>query len=195
MTTVSPDFRFDASHERAQNIRCLVLDVDGVLTSGKLIYDGAGDCSREFDIHDGFGIRLFREFIGPVALISGKASEATAARARELKIEHLFLGSKDKRGDLDKLMQRIGCTAAEVAAMGDDWPDLPMLQRCGLAIAPANAVREVRDAAHWVTTRSGGDGAVREAIERILQGQRRWQDALQRYGATGPANQAVRETA
>lgn len=182
-----PEFRFDYWNGRSREIRCLILDVDGVLTDGKLIYDNDGHCSRMFDIQDGFAIRLFREFVGPVAIISGKESAATRARAKELGIEQLRLGSKDKAADLADVLATLDCDASETAAMGDDWPDLPMLTKVGLAIAPANAAREVCEAVHWVTKKRGGDGAVREAIERILRGRGLWQEALARYGIRGTA--------
>ena len=166
----------------AREIRCLCLDVDGVMTDGRLYTDERGEVTRAFHIHDGLAIKLFGDLIGEVVIISGKASGATRARAAELGIRKLALGTRDKLADLCAMCDEMKLTPRQVAAIGDDLPDLPVLRACGVAIAPANAVAEVRAAAHLVTVRAGGDGAVREAIELLLRGAGRWGEAVARFG-------------
>lgn len=166
----------------ARQIRCLCLDVDGVLTDGKLWFDSEGRIGRGFHIHDGLGIKIFRELVGEVFLISAKESGATAARAQELGIRHAVLGSTDKFADFERILRELGLTPAQAAAMGDDLPDLPVLQACGYALAPSNAVAEVRASVRYVTQRQGGGGAVREAIEHLLYMAGRWDEVRTRHG-------------
>lgn len=168
------------------DIRCLCLDVDGVLTDGRLYYDEDGRVSRAFHIHDGLAIQLFRQAIGEVLLISGKESGATRRRADGLGITHVRLGSRDKLADARHVVKTMGLGLEHLAAMGDDLPDLPLLRACAYAIAPANAVAEVRAAARFVTQRSGGDGAVREAVEHLCRAAGRWDQIAARFG--GDAN-------
>ncbi len=163
-------------------IRCLCLDVDGVLTDGRLYVDDDGRTMRAFHIHDGLALRAFQQVGGVVVICTGKRSGAVAARARELEIAHVIQGSTDKLADLQAWLDRQGLRLEEVAAVGDDLPDLPVLQRCGLPIAVANAVDEVKAAARYVTRRAGGDGAVREAVEYVLRSSGRWNDVLAQHG-------------
>lgn len=165
----------------ALDIRCLVLDVDGVLTDGQVLVrdDGAG--ARAFHVHDGFAIDWFQKLGGVVVICSGKTSDAVAARARELRIQHVIQGSRDKLGDLEPVLARLGLRLEQVAMVGDDLPDLPVMRRCGLPIAVADAVDEVKLCARLVTRRPGGRGAVREAIEHILGATGRWAEVLTHY--------------
>lgn len=150
--------------------RCLYLDVDGVLTDGRILVAQDGSTSRAFHIHDGLAIRAFQRLGGTVVIVTGKTSGSVAHRAQELGIEHVIQGSDDKLSDLTALLKnKLHVPLNEIAAIGDDLPDLPVLQDCGYPMAPANAVAEVRQAARFVTVRRGGDGAVREAIEHLLQ--------------------------
>jgi 3-deoxy-D-manno-octulosonate 8-phosphate phosphatase (KDO 8-P phosphatase) len=165
----------------ADLIRCLCVDCDGVLTDGRVYVDAEGRASLAFHVHDGLALRWFRELGGSVVLISGKNVAAAAARARELQIEHVLQGSLDKLGDLKALLSRLNLRLEEVAMIGDDLPDLPVMLACGYPIAVANAAPQVKAAARYVTTRPGGAGAVREAIEHLLEASGKWQQVCQHY--------------
>jgi 3-deoxy-D-manno-octulosonate 8-phosphate phosphatase (KDO 8-P phosphatase) len=162
-------------------IRCFCLDVDGVLTDGRLYVHDDGRAGRMFHTHDGFAIRWFQRLGGVVALLTGKRSPAVAARAAELGIQHVVQGSEDKLADLRGLLARLDLRPEQVAAIGDDLPDLPVLRHCGYPIAVANAVAEVKAAARLVTQRGGGHGAVREAMEHVLRETGRWNEVLAHY--------------
>lgn len=162
-------------------IRCLILDVDGVLTDGRLWYGASSEPLRAFHIHDGLAIRAFLGAGGHVAIVTGKMSEAVANRARELGLRHVIQGSTDKLRDVMGLLGAVDVRMEHTAMIGDDLPDLPVLRVCGYPIAVANAVEEVRSAARFVTTRCGGDGAVREAIEHLMRPDGRWDEAVARY--------------
>jgi 3-deoxy-D-manno-octulosonate 8-phosphate phosphatase (KDO 8-P phosphatase) len=163
--------------DRAARVRLLVLDVDGVLTDGGLYYGPAGEESKRFDAHDGLAMVEARRAGLAIAVISGRRSVAVSRRAAELGIAEVHQGVRDKAAVLDGLMARLGLALAELAVMGDDLPDLPLMRRVGLALAPRNAVAEVRRAAHWVSRRPGGGGAVREAVELLLGARRAWPPA------------------
>lgn len=159
---------------RASRIRLLVLDVDGVLTDGGLLYGPAGEETKRFHVHDGFALVAARKAGLQVAILSSRASAAVTRRMTELGVGEVHQGVADKATALDALRERLGLRSAEVAMMGDDLPDLPAMARAGLALAPANAVAEVRRAAHWIGRRRGGEGAVREAVEMLLKARRAW---------------------
>jgi 3-deoxy-D-manno-octulosonate 8-phosphate phosphatase (KDO 8-P phosphatase) len=160
--------------ERAARIRLLVLDVDGVLTDGGLVYAKDGEETKRFDVHDGFAIVAARRVGLEVAIVSGRASDAVTRRMAELGVTEVRQGVGDKAGVVRDLLARRGLAPAEVAAMGDDLPDLPMMEVAGLALAPANAAPEVRRAADWGSRRRGGAGAVREAVEWLLRARKAW---------------------
>ncbi|MBK8916112.1 MAG: HAD hydrolase family protein [Phycisphaerales bacterium] len=164
-------------------IRCLCLDVDGVLTSGRLWIDDAGRPLRAFHVQDGLAIRWFQRLGGVCVIITGKESNGVAARARELDIVHVRQGVEDKLAVMDEVLRSLKIAREEVAAIGDDLPDLPMLRNCGFPIAVANASAPVRAAARYVTQRRGGGGAVREAIELLLSREGRWADVVAHYEA------------
>lgn len=177
-----------------ENIRGLVLDVDGVLTDGGLYWSANGEELRRFDVLDGFAIRWFQKLGGKVALLSGKSSPAVQRRADELHIDKVIQGSADKRVDLEQIAAEFELDPADIAAMGDDLPDLPMLLRVGLPMAPANAIEDVKSRCRFVSKRSGGHGAVRDAIEHILIAQERWRTVVDHYvqmGETGEAEEAA----
>lgn len=157
--------------DRARAVRLALLDVDGVLTDGRLYYGPAGEVLKAFHILDGHGLKMLAESGVATGLLSGRASEAAAARARELGIAHVILGAGDKLAHFERLRARLGLEAAQCAFVGDDLPDLPVLERCGLAVAVANAVPEVKAIAHLVTRARGGDGAVREFCEFVMRAQ------------------------
>ena len=160
---------------RASLIRLLLTDCDGVLTDGTLPYLVSGDqvsCdSKVFHIHDGLGLKLAREAGLKTGIISGRNSPALTARAHELKVDYLFQGNDDKLNIYEQILLAENLRDEQVAYIGDDLPDLPLLLRVGLALAPADAVSEVRACAHLITQRCGGRGVVREAIEFILKAQ------------------------
>ncbi|ROR29762.1 KdsC family phosphatase [Inmirania thermothiophila] len=153
---------------RAAGIRLLVLDVDGVLTDGRLYVDEAGRETKAFHVRDGHGIKLAHRAGIAVALVSGRRSGAVDARAAELGIGHVCAGVEDKAAALARLCRETGIDAAAAACVGDDVVDLPMMAAAGLAVAVADAHPAVLARAHWVTSRPGGAGAVREVCDLLL---------------------------
>ncbi len=172
---------------RAKKIRVLLMDVDGVLTDGRIWLlsrrDGTASEIKGFSAYDGAGLKLARAAGLRTGLITGRESSAVAQRARECEVEFVYQHRATKLGAFEEIMQTTGAAANEVAYVGDDLPDLPILERVGLAVAVANAVPEVKRAAHVVTRRAGGEGAVREAIELIVKAQGKWQEASQNVKA------------
>ena len=159
---------------RARDVRLAVFDVDGVFTDGTLWLGMDGrEQVKPFDIHDGHGVKMLQAGGVRTAIITGRKSGAVAARARELGIGDLIQGARDKVKAFERLLRRYRLDASECAYMGDDLPDLGVMQRCGFAVAPANAIGAVRDRALLVTRAAGGRGAVRELCERILVAQGR----------------------
>jgi len=159
---------------RASRIRLLVLDVDGVLTDGGLVYSASGEETKRFHVHDGFALVAALRAGLQIAVLSGRASAAVTRRMAELGVAEVHQGVADKVTALDSLRERLRLGAREVAMMGDDLPDLPAMSRAGMALAPANAVTEIKRMAHWIARRRGGDGAVREAVEMLLKARRSW---------------------
>jgi 3-deoxy-D-manno-octulosonate 8-phosphate phosphatase (KDO 8-P phosphatase) len=166
---------------KAKDIRLLLLDVDGVLTNGTLLYTGSGEESKAFNTQDGFGLRLLQEAGLDVGVITARTSEVVARRANELKMRFIYQGIPNKNLAFKDIMKVSGLRPFEIAYMGDDWLDLVLLQQVGLSIAPANAVREVKDAAIFISERRGGEGAVRDACDLILEAQNLTAELLQRY--------------
>jgi len=166
--------------ERARQVRALVLDVDGVLTDGKLIYlpQGPDQEAKAFHCHDGLGLRLAREAGWHVALLTGRRSTVVERRARELDIQDVLAGAFPKLPVFEAWCQRRGIRADQVAYMGDDIVDVPVLRRVGLGAAVADARPEARQAAIWVSSRPGGAGAVRELVEYLLHAQGRWDELV-----------------
>jgi len=169
--------------ERARKVRAVILDVDGVLTDAGVYMNGStGEEWKRFDIQDGLGLRLLQDAGILVALVSGRVSPATTVRAAELRIEECHQDPEaHKLPVVRSLLERHGLDWEEVAMVGDDLPDLPVLRRVGLPIAVANAVQEVREAALWSTVATGGRGAVRELAEALLRARGEWDAALRRY--------------
>ena len=167
--------------ERLERVRLLVLDVDGVLTDGILIYSADGEDRKQFSVRDGLAIHLLLQAGIQIAVITGRSSEVVTTRCRELGMqpELIFLGSRDKNADLDRIEQLLGIKdRAEIAAMGDDLPDLPMLARAGFAACPADAAPEVAAACDLVCGAVGGRGAVRELAELLLKAQGKWMEQV-----------------
>jgi 3-deoxy-D-manno-octulosonate 8-phosphate phosphatase (KDO 8-P phosphatase) len=166
---------------RARTVRLALFDVDGVLTDGRLYYGPAGEALKAFHILDGHGLRMLARSGVATGLLSGRRSEAAAVRAKELGVAHVILGVDDKLEHFERLRASLGLEAGECAFVGDDLPDLPVMRSCGLAVAVANAIPEVKARAHYVTTASGGHGAVREFCELVMRSQGTLDAALARY--------------
>jgi 3-deoxy-D-manno-octulosonate 8-phosphate phosphatase (KDO 8-P phosphatase) len=173
----------DDLDQRAAKIRLLCTDIDGVLTTGALLYGLEPGHSKAFHVRDGAAIKWLQRAGIPVAFISGLGSLATEHRARELGIEDCFVGHLDKKPVLDQLCDKYGLAYDQVAHLGDDLPDLPLLRRVGLACCPADAVVEVKAACHWQVEMPGGLGLLRAVAERILKAQGRWTELLSKYEA------------
>jgi 3-deoxy-D-manno-octulosonate 8-phosphate phosphatase (KDO 8-P phosphatase) len=172
--------------DRARKVRLLITDVDGVLTDGRIFLGPAGPLGAFFCVHDGTAIKYLRRVGIETAFLSGRESKAVAARARMLGIELLAQGAKIKIEAYRAIRERAGVTDEQIAYVGDDLPDVPVMRRVGLAIAVANAMPEVREVAHMVTTRCGGDGALREVAEFILKAQDLWSNITARYAPESP---------
>ncbi len=172
---------------RASRVRLLLLDVDGVLTDGTIAIAGDGTESKRFDIKDGAAIVWAQRLGLKVGLLSARPSPVTTRRATELRIRIVVETSQPKIMAYDQLIRRLRLSDAEVAYMGDDLLDLPVLRRAGLSLAPSDAVVEVRRHVHHVTRSAGGCGAVREAVELILQAQGRWQPFLDEWTGGTPS--------
>jgi 3-deoxy-D-manno-octulosonate 8-phosphate phosphatase (KDO 8-P phosphatase) len=171
--------------ERARHIELLLLDCDGVLTDGGLHYTFDGkrvlEGAKVFHIHDGQGLKLAREAGMKVGIISGRVSPALIARARDLQIDYLHQGIDDKLSVYEQIKIADGRADEQIAYVGDDLPDLPVMRRVGLAIAVADAVAEILECAHFVTRKPGGRGAAREVVELLLKAQDKWRESLLRY--------------
>ncbi|HEX4948085.1 MAG TPA: HAD-IIIA family hydrolase [Blastocatellia bacterium] len=166
---------------RAQCIKLILTDCDGVLTDGRLYYTANGEAAKVFHIHDGLGFKLARQAGLKIGIISGRKSEALERRANELNIDHLYHGNDAKLGAYEAIRTAENLTDEQIAYLGDDLHDLPLLSRVGFAIAVADAVAEVQAAAHFVTTQRGGAGAFRAAVEFILKAQNQWQELLRQF--------------
>ena len=169
--------------DRAARIRLLLFDVDGVLTDGLVIMHADGTESKGFHIRDGAALVWAQRAGVPVGLLSSRTSGATTQRAAQLAIRLVVQGVPDKLTAYEQILRDANLADDAVAYMGDDLVDLPVLARAGLAAAPADAALEVRAAAHWVSTSTGGRGAVREFVEMVLRAQHRWDDVVRRFQA------------
>jgi 3-deoxy-D-manno-octulosonate 8-phosphate phosphatase (KDO 8-P phosphatase) len=156
---------------RARGVKLAIFDVDGVMTDGTLYIGPQGETLKAFNILDGQGVKMLQSAGVATAIISGRACEAVTWRARELAIAHVVQGAANKAAEFDKLLASLGLEAHACAFVGDDLPDLPVMTRCGLAVAVANAAEGVKAVAHYVTRASGGRGAVREFCELVLRAQ------------------------
>ena len=168
--------------QRIQGIRLVCTDVDGVLTSGALHYAGHAAHSKTFNVRDGAGIKWLQRAGIPVAFISGLDSPATRDRARDLQVEDCIVGRLDKKPVLDALCAKYGLRPDQVAHLGDDLADLPLLTCVGLACCPQDAVAEVQAAVHWVVPVAGGAGVLRAVAERLLKAQGHWEGIVASYG-------------
>jgi 3-deoxy-D-manno-octulosonate 8-phosphate phosphatase (KDO 8-P phosphatase) len=167
--------------QRCAAVELLVMDVDGVLTDGRIVYSDRGEELKAFHVRDGSGIKLWLRQGKRAALLTGRKSPIVERRAAELGISAVIQGADDKLPAFEALLRDQGVTAAQTAYVGDDLPDVPALLRSGLAAAVADACAEARAAAHYVAQAPGGQGAVREVIELVLRHQGRWQEIVAMY--------------
>ncbi|MDH7504321.1 MAG: HAD hydrolase family protein [Verrucomicrobiota bacterium] len=171
-----------ALRRRARKIRIVLMDVDGVLTDGKIFVcaEQGGKVAdiKLFHAHDGVGLKLAKQMGLFTGVISGRHSPATAKRAIELGIDFVFQGQESKLLAYQQVLKQTGATDEEVCYIGDDLPDLPLLRRVGLAVSVPNAAVEAKKNAHYITDRPGGDGAVREVIELIFKAKGQWREAV-----------------
>jgi 3-deoxy-D-manno-octulosonate 8-phosphate phosphatase (KDO 8-P phosphatase) len=164
--------------DRLKQIQLLLLDVDGVLTAGEIIYGDSGEQYKIFDVKDGLGIRLLREAGITVGIVTGRTGQALYHRCRNLGIDLIFDGIRNKAEALHAITARTGISVGAMAFIGDDIPDLTIMKRVGLAVAVADAHETIRNIAHLITHAPGGRGAVREVCEAVLKAQGRWEELM-----------------
>lgn len=169
---------FITINERARRVKLVVLDVDGVLTDGSIWTGANGELVKRFYTRDGLGIKMLQSAGIPVAILTGRLSAQTAARAEELGIRSIKQGKQFKTDAFRELTAEAGVIETEVAYMGDDVPDIPVLKIAGLAAVPSDASDEVKPLAHWISSKPGGNGAVRSLAELILKAQDKWDDLI-----------------
>lgn len=169
-------------HQRAASVSCLIMDVDGVLTDGRIIFASDGTELKCFDVKDGHGLVLAHRVGLETVIITGRRSKVVELRAEELGIKRVYQKIWDKLAKYEEVRAELALADEEIAFIGDDVVDVPLLKKVGLAITVADAHEAAKAAAHYVTHRSGGRGAVREAIEFILKAQGRWAEAVAKYG-------------
>jgi len=167
--------------ERAKKIKLVILDVDGVLTDGSIIIGDDGEEYKAFHSRDGHGMRLLQYTGVDIAIITGRISKVVEHRMTSLGIKYLYQGQQVKLSAFEDLIDKLGLTAEQCAYVGDDWVDLAVMSRVGLAIAVQDADQLVKKHAHWTTPAKGGKGAVREVCELIMEGQDTLQDQLERH--------------
>jgi 3-deoxy-D-manno-octulosonate 8-phosphate phosphatase (KDO 8-P phosphatase) len=163
---------------RARDLEWILLDVDGVMTDGRMIYGAEGEQWKVFHVHDGVGLKLAKDAGMKVGILSGRGNSALEARSRELGLDAIVEGRHDKDAAFTEFLSQHGALAERVAYMGDDILDLPVLRRSGLSFAPADAALEVRDRVHRVLSRPGGRAVVREMCELILRARGDWDKAV-----------------
>ncbi|TWT79390.1 3-deoxy-D-manno-octulosonate 8-phosphate phosphatase KdsC [Planctomycetes bacterium CA13] len=160
----------------AANITCILSDVDGVLTDGRIIYTGEGVEIKHFHARDGQGIKTWLQRGLQFGIITARTGNAVIQRASDLGIQHLAQGFEEKLPAAEKMLAEMGCSFEQACYVGDDLPDIAVMRRVALAVAPADAATDAREAAQWVTRCKGGHGAMREVIERLLRAQGRWKE-------------------
>ena len=167
--------------DRAKNIKLIVFDVDGVMTDGSLYLCDDGQEYKAFNSHDGLGMKMLKASGVEMAIITGRTSNVVVKRAENTGVTHFYQGVEDKLEALEQLAQKLGLELSQCAFMGDDVVDLPPMRRSGLALAVPAAPTLVKQHAHYVTTREGGRGAVREVVELIMQAQGTYDAQMARF--------------
>ena len=166
---------------RIKKIKIVVMDVDGVMTDGKIILGSGNTELKFFDARDGVGIKYLQRVGIKVAIITGRKSEAVEMRAKELDIELVYQNAKKKIDAYNDLKEKLGYKGSDIAYIGDDLPDIPIMRRVGFAIAVANSTKETKKVAHYITKNNGGYGAIREVAELIMKAQNKWKKIMERY--------------
>jgi 3-deoxy-D-manno-octulosonate 8-phosphate phosphatase (KDO 8-P phosphatase) len=167
--------------EKLKNIKMLILDVDGVMTDGRVIMDDSGREIKNFDVRDGHGIKLIQRYGIEVALLTGRKSEAVKHRARDLEIKEVYQKVFNKKEVFAEILRKNKLESSEVAFIGDDIVDIPVLKAAGFSVAVADALDIVKKTVHYVTQNKGGHGAVREVCEMLLQAQGKWPEVAAKY--------------
>ncbi|MCM8791905.1 MAG: HAD-IIIA family hydrolase [Candidatus Omnitrophica bacterium] len=167
--------------EKAKNIKLLLLDVDGVLTDGRIIYDSKGKDLKFFDVHDGLGVYMLKKAGVPTVLITAGGSKTLKWRGRDMQVEAIYEGVSCKTSILNNILKKFKVDLGNICFVGDDLLDLGLMRRAGLSIAVFNACPEVKACAHYITLKEGGRGAVREVAELILKAKGLWNDMIKDY--------------
>lgn len=162
-----------------KSIKCIFLDVDGVLTNGQVLVNEQGHLLRSFNVKDGYVIQKAIKLGFRIAIITGGRSEGVVKRLRALGVEDIFIGIEDKLPVMQMLIEKYGLDRKEVAYMGDDMPDLLCMQDVGLALCPKDAIEEVKAVSHYISSKEGGEGCVRDVIEKILKLQDLWDNSVE----------------
>lgn len=170
--------RLQTDYHVAEPITCILSDVDGVMTDGCIIYDSAGVETKRFHVRDGLAIKLWMNSGFQFGILTARESPIVARRAAELGIQHVAQGKSKKKPAAEEMIAAMGCQPHQVCYIGDDLPDIPVMQHVALAVSPADAAVDARNAAHWILRSEGGDGALRELIERLLRAKQRWEEHL-----------------
>ncbi len=173
-------YKVSDAEKRLRDIKLLLLDVDGVMTDGSIIYNDGGEEIKVFCVRDGLGIRMLMESGINVGIVTGRRSEALYHRCKNLHIQLIFDGVSDKAAALDKITEKTGIKDHEIAYIGDDLPDIPIMIKVGIPVAVADAHENVIEIAHMVTSAKGGAGAIREVCEAMIKAQDNWQTVIKR---------------
>ncbi len=181
MNWVPPKAIDNKTLARAARVKLAILDIDGVMTDGSLYYGAEGEALKVFNVQDGLGLKMLLESKVDLAIISGRNSPMVLKRAKDLGITHCFLGAEDKGAVYRLFRESMGIKEEQVAAIGDDLVDLPILRHCGFSASVPSAPPYVRDQVHYVTAAGGGHGAVREFCEIILHAQGQLESVFERY--------------
>lgn len=169
------------NREKLQNIKLLLLDVDGVLTDGKIVYTDSGEQIKAFDVKDGHGLKLLMRSGAEVVLITGRESKVVLHRARDLGIQEVYQKITNKIEIYEKILKEKNLEDIQVGFVGDDLIDIPVLRRVGFSAAVEDAIPEVKEIVDYVTSKKGGEGAVREVCELLLKSQNKWEELTERY--------------
>lgn len=175
------NFTQELLEAKLKKVKLLLLDVDGVLTDGRIIYDSRGHDMKFFDVHDGLGVYLLKKAGIPTILITAKGSRSIKPRAKDMRVEAVFSDVSPKTKVLDKILNKYKVSLEEICFVGDDLVDLCLMRRVGIPIAVGNAALEIKEAAKYITVRQGGRGAVREVAELILKAQGKWESLVGLY--------------